>query len=130
MADEKKAAVSLKRGMPAEQNNGMYGAEETLMALGVKGRFTGIVEVEISDIVHSEADGTRRPVVEFVHIEPLWEKDARETASGLRQAANTKRTGADQLNFDGIEDEPEETPDTPETPDNVTDLGKGKKGQF
>jgi|GEM_PF-1778439 len=106
MTDIKTAPTSLKRGMPPEQNNGLFGAEERLMALGVKGRFVAIVEGEIADIITSAADGTERPVVEFIHIEPLWSAEEIVAATGARQSANHTRTGANQLNFDGIVNEP------------------------
>lgn len=100
MADEKKAPTSLKRGMPPEQANGMFGAEERIMLLGVKGRFTSVTTFEVADIIHSEADGTRRPLVELVHIEPIWSAEGIEDARRLQEAQYKERTGANQLNFD------------------------------
>jgi len=102
MTDIKAAPTSLKRGMPPEQNNGLFGAEERLMALGVKGRFVAVVECEIADIITSAAEGTERPVVEFIHIEPLWAAEEIAAATEARQTANHSRTGANQLNFDNI----------------------------
>jgi hypothetical protein len=126
MTDIKAAPTSLKRGMPPEQNNGLFGAEERLMALGVKGRFVAVVEGEIADIITSAADGTERPVVEFIHIEPLWAAEEIAAATEARQTANHSRTGANQLNFDNI---------TPSDDDEHTDdaafeaaAPKGKKG--
>jgi hypothetical protein len=111
MTEIKSAPTSLKRGMPPEQNNGLFGAEETLMALGVKGRFVAIVECEIADIITSAAEGTERPVVEFIHIEPLWAADEIAAATAARQTANHTRTGANQLNFDNLTPEGDEQPD-------------------
>jgi hypothetical protein len=112
MTEIKAAPTSLKRGMPPEQNNGLFGAEERLMALGVKGRFVAIVEGEIADIITSAADGTERPVVEFIHIEPLWSAEEIAAATEARQTANHTRTGANQLNFDNL---------TPEDADEQSD---------
>lgn len=122
MTDEKKAPTTLKAGMPPEQNNGLFGGEERIMALGVSGRFTAVVELEVADIVHSEADETRRPVVKLIHVEPLWAAEEIAQAAAARQAANHSRTGADQLNFDGLGDD-DKVGDTDE-------VSPGKKGQF
>jgi hypothetical protein len=97
--EEKKAPTSLKRGMPAEQNNGLFGAEDRIMALGVDGRFTAVVVFDVADIIHSEADGTRRPLVEFVHIEPIWDEADRESADDIRDTARAIRAGETQLAF-------------------------------
>lgn len=100
--EEKKAPTSLKRGMPPEQANGLFGAEDRIMALGVKGRLTAVVTIEVADVVHSDADGTARPVVEFVHIEPMWSAEAQEQAKKAQESEYKERTGANQLNFDGV----------------------------
>lgn len=106
--DEKKAPTSLKRGMPPEQANGMFGAEERIMLLGVKGRFTAVTTFEVADVIHSEADGTRRPLVELVHIEPIWSAEGIADAQRVQEEQYKERTGANQLNFDGIaEPDPE-----------------------
>ena len=101
--DEKKAPTTLKRGMPAEQNNGLFGAEDRIMGLGVDGRFTAVVEFEVADIVHSEADGTKRPVVEFVHIEPVWSAEGAAIAAEVRENARAVRAGETQLDFGDLD---------------------------
>lgn len=100
MTDEKKAPTSLRRGMPPEQTNGLFGAEDRIMGLGVKGRMTAVVTVEVFDIVHSDADGSARPIVEIVHIEPVWDSTAAATAQEVQAEAYKERTGANQLNFE------------------------------
>lgn len=102
MSEEKKAPVTLKRGMPAEQNNGLFGAEDRIMGLGVDGRFAAVVEFEVADIVHSEADGTRRPVVQFVHIEPIWADELATQVAEARESARAVRAGETQLDFGGL----------------------------
>jgi hypothetical protein len=106
MATEtKKAPVTLKQGMPPEQSNGMYGAEDQIMSLGVRGRFTAVVTFEVNDIVHSEKDAKTRPVVELVHVEPIWSAKGLESARGAQEEQYKVRTGANQLNFDGLGEE-------------------------
>lgn len=106
--EEKKAPTSLKRGMPPEQANGLFGAEERIMLAGVKSRFQAVVTFEVADVVHSEADGTRRPVVELAHIEPIWDAAGIEAVKASQESSYKERTGANQLNFDGIADEPKD----------------------
>lgn len=100
--DEKKAPTTLKRGMPPEQANGLFGAEDRIMGLGVNGRFTMVVTGEVADIVHSDADGTARPVIEFAHIEPIWDIDGITATRAAQETSYKERTGANQLNFDGL----------------------------
>lgn len=107
--EEKKAPTSLKRGMPPEQANGLFGSEDRIMALGVKGRLTAVVTIEVADVVHSDADGTARPVVEFVHIEPMWSEESANVARTVQEVEYKERTGANQLNFDGIGTDPEQS---------------------
>lgn len=94
--------TSLKRGMPQAQHNGLYGSEDRLMQLGVKGRTTAIVTFEVADIKSSEAEHSRFPLVEMVHIEPITGVSDLETLQGIQEEAYKSRTGADQLNFDGL----------------------------
>ncbi len=110
--DEKTGTTSLKRGMPPEQTNGLFGAEDRIMGLGVKGRFTMVVTGEVADIIHSDADGTARPVIEFAHIEPIWDVEGQTAARGAQEASYKDRTGANQLNFEGL------ATDAPNDPDN------------
>lgn len=104
MSEEKKAPTSLKRGLPAEANNGLFGAEDRIMGLGVDGRFTAVVTFEVADIVHSEADSTRRPVLEMVHIEPVWDSEDLESLDDIRDTARAHRVGATQLEFPAVND--------------------------
>lgn len=54
VTDEKTGTTSLKRGMPVEQNNGLFGSEDRIMGLGVKGRLTAVVTIEVADIIHKD----------------------------------------------------------------------------
>lgn len=102
MADEKSKPTTLKQGMPPEQNNGVFGigAQERIMGLGVKGRFSAIVLFDVADIIHSEAEDSTRPVIEFAAIEPLWSAEGIAGAEKLRKDAYNVRAGADQLDLD------------------------------
>lgn len=97
--------VALKRGMPAEQHNGLYGLEQTLMDAPTQ-QVTAVVTFALDDITHKELAGERQPVIKFVHIEPLLDDTAIAAAAALRDAAYKERTGQDQLDID-IDDEGE-----------------------
>lgn len=107
--DPKAGPTTLKTGLPAEQHNGLFGAEHKIMHLGVTGRFTATVTFEVADIVTSEAKDTTRPVVELVAIEPHWAAEDIDAAKVLQESAYKARTGANQLDFDsiGVKPEPE-----------------------
>jgi hypothetical protein len=95
----------LKRGMPPEQRNGLYGTtSDRLVALGVGERISAVVTFQVADIRSSEADATQYPLVEMVHIEPIWTAEGIEAVRGAQEAEYRERTGANQLNFDGIGD--------------------------
>ncbi len=106
MTDTKPAPTSLKQGMPPEQHNGLFGAENKIMHLGVTGRLTAVVTLEVADIITSEADETTRPVVKLIAIEPVWGDDEIAAAKGAQEDAYKARTGANQLDFDKIGAEP------------------------
>lgn len=106
MPEMKNDPVVLQRGLPPEQRNGMYGDETRLIALGVGERFTAVVTFEVADIRSSEKEGTQWPVVSLAHIEPIWDAAGIEAVRAAQEAQYKERTGANQLNFDGIVDEP------------------------
>lgn len=108
MTEHKTDPVVLSRGLPPEQRNGMYGDEARLIALGVGERFTAVVTFEVADIRSSEKEATDWPVVSLAHIEPIWTAEGIEAARGAQEVAYKERTGANQLNFEGIVDEPAE----------------------
>jgi hypothetical protein len=94
--------VALKQGLPAAKHNGLFGLEKTMIdAPG--SQVTAIVTFALKDIVHQEIAGTRRPVIEFQHIEPITDAGSVVEVLALRDEAYTARTGADQLDFDDIE---------------------------
>jgi hypothetical protein len=106
MTDYKDAPTVLKRGMPPEQRNGLFGngAPGRLIGMGVGERFSAVVTYEVADIRSSEAEETQYPLVEAVHIEPIWTAEGIEAVRGAQEDAFKFRTGANQLNFDGIGD--------------------------
>jgi hypothetical protein len=126
VSDYEVKPVSLKQGMPKAQKNSLFGSE--LAMIENPSRFlVAIVTFSIDEIVEKRIAGERYPVISIEQIETLGTEEAKSAALALRDEAYRIRTGINQLKFDGIGDEPEETPQTPE---NVADLGKGKKGQF
>jgi hypothetical protein len=106
MPEMKTDPVVLQRGLPPEQRNGMYGDETRLIALGVGERFTAVVTFEVADIRSSEKEQTHWPVVALAHIEPIWDAEGLAAVRAAQEAQYKTRTGANQLNFDGIVDEP------------------------
>lgn len=129
MTTTKPAPTSLKAGMPPEQHNGMFGAEDKIMALGVTGRFTAVVTFEVADIITSEHDATRRPIVQHIAIEPVWDEADITAAKGAQESAYKERTGANQLDFDAIgAEQPAEKKKKAKS--NVTEIAPGKEAQF
>jgi hypothetical protein len=128
MTDFKTDPVVLQRGLPPEQRNGMYGQEPRLIALGVGERFTAVVTFEVSDIRSSEKEQTEWPVVSLAHIEPIFDTEGITTVRGVQEAAYKERTGANQLNFDGIGDPvPEAAGDRQAEEDAAFDAADPKK---
>jgi hypothetical protein len=117
--------------MPAENFNGLFGDEavEAIMALGVTGRFTAVVEYEVADIIHSEAGQTVRPVVKQIAIEPVWEDAEVEKAKAVHEVAYKERTGKNQLDWSKL-GEKETKKRADKAAGNVTDIAPGKKAQF
>jgi hypothetical protein len=109
MASNEKVEIlpfALKQGMPAAKHNGLYGLEKAVMdAPG--SQVTAIVTFGLKDIDHKELAGTRRPVIEFQHIEPVTDTDRLVELVALRDEAYKERTGSDQLDFGDDEDDDE-----------------------
>ena len=104
MAEEKVEIlpVALKQGLPVAKHNELYGLEKAIMdAPG--SQITAIVTFGLKDITHQELAGTRRPIVEFQHIEPITDTNRVVEVIAIRDEAYTERTGADTLDF-GDED--------------------------
>lgn len=129
-AEEKKAPLAMKRGLPPEQSNGLYGAEDRMMALGVNGRVTVIATLDIADIRHSDLEATRWPLIEWAQIEPLWSKTQIDAARAIHEEAYKERTGANALNFDGLGDDSANDDDDDEPDAKVSEIAPGKKAQF
>lgn len=119
MADEKTDPLAMKRGLPPEQANGLYGSEDRMIGVGIKGRVTVIATLDIADIRHSELEGTRWPLIEWAQIEPLWSREDIEAARAIHEEAYKERTGANQLNFDGIPDAVEAAVDADQAADDA-----------
>jgi hypothetical protein len=99
--------TTFARGVPKEEHNGLFGIEEKLLAMPIGTRFTAVVTYELKDDISKRGDGVRYPVVSIDHIEPVWDEDLIVEAKAVQEKAYKERTGVDQLDFDGIEDEGE-----------------------
>lgn len=100
--------TAFKRGVPAEQANGLYGVEEQLIGMPVGGQIVAVVTFAVDEVMEKRHAGEEWPVVEIKHIEPLW-KDADITvALKLRDAAYKLRTGENALDLSGLDDEDDE----------------------
>jgi hypothetical protein len=128
MAEMKTDPVVLQRGLPPEQRNGMYGDETRLISLGVGARFTAVVTLEVADIRSSEKEQTHWPVIALAHIEPIWDAAGIEATRAAQETSYKERTGANQLNFDGIVNEPDDGKTAAEREAEFEDADpKGKK---
>lgn len=79
MTDYKTDPVTLQNGMPPKERNGLYGAEDRLIGLGV------------ANIRASEAKGAHYPLVKLHHIEPVWDEfDAAGLAKTLKDAKEAR----------------------------------------
>jgi hypothetical protein len=105
MANDEKVEilpVALKQGLPVKKHNGLYGLEQAMMdAPG--SQVTAIVTFGLKDIDHKELAGTRRPVIEFQHIEPITDTDRVVEVVAIRDEAYKERTGADTLDFSDLD---------------------------
>ena len=91
MTDYETAPVTLQNGMPPKERNGLYGAEDRLIELGVAKRFFAVVELEVADIRASEAKGSHYPLVKLHHIEPVWDEfDAAGLAKTMKDAKEAR----------------------------------------
>lgn len=101
MAETKPAA--LKRGVPKEANNGIFGLEDFLMAHPEE-QLVCVVTFGVEDVILKEKRGERYPVVEILHIEPIREDADVAAALGLMKRAADVRRGDSQLDIpDAVE---------------------------
>lgn len=97
--------TALKQGMPKAERNGLFGSEERLIELARAGeKVVAVVTFAIPKVPHEEIEDVRWPVVEIVHIEPMFAEKDEQAAVKLRDAAYKKRTGENALDL-GDEDE-------------------------
>jgi hypothetical protein len=91
--------TAFKRGVPAEQSNGLYGVEAQLIEKPVGEPITAIVTFAVDEVMEKRHAGEEWPVVEIKHIEPLWAEKDIAAALKLRDAAYKKRTGENALDL-------------------------------
>lgn len=92
--------TTFKQGVPKAARNGLFGTEETLIDLALAGKqVTAIVTYAIPKVNHDEVADERYPLVELVHIEPLYDEKAAAAAIKLRDAAYKSRTGENTIDF-------------------------------
>jgi len=100
--------TTFARGVPKEQNNGFYGIEEKLLALPIGTQITAVVTFSLKDDITKKGEGVRYPVIDEVHIEPLWDDEEIAAAKVVQESAYKERTGANQLDFSGVSDDDQE----------------------
>lgn len=89
--------TAFKRGVPAEQANGLYGIEDDLIDLPAGEQIVVVATLTVEEVMEKRNAGEVWPVVGFTHIEPLHHPDAITAALKLRDEAYKKRTGQDAL---------------------------------
>lgn len=89
--------TAFKRGVPAEQANGLYGIEDDLIDLPAGEQIVVVATLTVEEVMEKRNAGEVWPVVGFTHIEPLHHPDAITAALRLRDEAYKKRTGQDAL---------------------------------
>ena len=91
--------TAFKRGVPAEQANGLYGIEDELIDLAAGEQIVVVATLTVEEVMEKRNAGEVWPVVGFTHIEPLHHPDAIAAALKLRDEAYKKRTGQDALDI-------------------------------
>ncbi|WP_248240610.1 hypothetical protein [Microbacterium kunmingense] len=91
--------TAFKRGVPAEQANGLYGVEEQLIEMAPGEQIVCITTFSVEEVMEKRRAGEEWPVVGMKHLEPLWDEKASAAALKLRDAAYKKRTGQDALDI-------------------------------
>lgn len=89
--------TAFKRGVPAEQANGLYGVEEQLIEMAPGDQIVVVATFTVEEVMEKRRAGEEWPVVGMQHLEPLWDEKAATAALKLRDAAYKKRTGQDTL---------------------------------
>ncbi len=91
--------TAFKRGVPAEQANGLFGVEDQLIEMAPGDQIVAVVTFSVDEVMEKRRAGEEWPVVAMKHLEPLWDEKASASALKLRDAAYKKRTGQDALDF-------------------------------
>ena len=99
--------TTFARGVPKEEHNGFYGIEDKLLGLTMDTQITAVVTFRLDDDVVKKGRGIRYPVIAIDLIEPIWDDEQIAAAKDIQQTAYTERTGANQIDFSGIETEAE-----------------------
>ena len=97
--------TTFARGVPKEEHNGFYSIEEQLLKLPIGTQITAVVTYSLEDDITKKGKGIRYPVIAIDHIEPIWDEDGVSAAREVQEEAYKERTGADQLDFSGVETE-------------------------
>lgn len=97
--------TAFKRGVPAEQANGLYGVEEELIEMAPGDQIVAVVTLTVEEVMEKRRAGEEWPVVTFKHIEPLWDEKSKAAALKLRDAAYKARTGENALDLAALDDE-------------------------
>lgn len=101
--------TAFARGNPPEERNGFYGLEQALIESASSAApaepIVAIVTYTLEEVVTKTLASETYPVVKAFHIEPVLEAKAREQAVVLRDAALKARTGVEQLELPGVDDE-------------------------
>lgn len=98
--------TAFKQGVPKAERNGMFGSEARLIEAARAGeRITAIVTYTVPKVLHDEIADETYPIVEQIHIEPLFDEKRAEAAIKLRDAEYKKRTGENAIDFGEMADE-------------------------
>lgn len=98
--------TAFKQGVPKAERNGMFGNEARLIEAARAGeRITAIVTYEVPKVIHDEIADETYPVVEPVHIEPIFDEKRSEAAVKLQVAEYKKRTGENAIDFGDMDDD-------------------------
>lgn len=87
------------RGVPAEQNNGLYGIEDDLIELPAGSQIIAVVTFVVEEAMEKRNAGEQWPVIKIAHIEPLRDDKSEAAALKLRDAAYKARTGENTLDL-------------------------------
>jgi hypothetical protein len=102
-------AVQISQGKPADEVNGLGALHDELM----ENESEPIVAVVIFNRTKrvfgdSDAEDADYPVLRMTAIEPLLDEEARSAALAALEAARVGRTGQEELDLSGSEEEEEE----------------------